>query len=278
MDIMKSIPLKSQEEINPVKKGDYLKNGLLYCGVCGKPKQYHLKLQFIDRIVPAICDCQKKAIEEEKQQIAAEAKKIAIQRLKESSMMASKFYSASFLGYQITDGNAHAHKVALSYVHNFGAMQKQNQGLIFYGSVGTGKSYTAACIANALLEKQVSVVMTSFVKVLQDIQSNSFDEGHILRVLNDASLLVLDDLGAERSTDYALEKVYNVIDSRVRANRPMILTTNLTMGEMTNPQDIRYSRIYDRIFECCYPVEVTGQSFRKAAAAARFEEMRKLME
>lgn len=75
MDIMKSIPLKSQEEINPVKKGDYLKNGLLYCGVCGKPKQYHLKLQFIDRIVPAICDCQKKAIEEEKQQIAAEAKK-----------------------------------------------------------------------------------------------------------------------------------------------------------------------------------------------------------
>ena len=97
-------------------------------------------------------------------------------------------------------------------------------------------------------------------------------------MLNDASLLVLDDLGAERSTDYALEKVYNVIDSRVRANRPMILTTNLTMGEMTNPQDIRYSRIYDRIFECCYPVEVTGQSFRKAAAAARFEEMRKLVE
>ena len=222
MDIMKSIPLKSQEEINPAKKGDYLKNGLLYCGVCGKPKQYHLKLQFIDRIVPAICDCQKKAIEEEKQQIAAEAKKIAIQRLKESSMMASKFYSASFRGYQITDGNAHAHKVALSYVHNFDAMRKQNQGLIFYGSVGTGKSYTAACIANALLEKQVPVVMTSFVKLLQDIQSNGFDEGYILRTLNSAALLILDDLGAERSTDYALEKVYNVIDSRVRANRPMI--------------------------------------------------------
>ncbi len=82
-----------------------------------------------------------------------------------------------------------------------------------------------------------------------------------------------DDLGAERNTDYALEKVYNVIDSRVRADKPMILTTNLTFDEMMRNPDIRYRRIYDRIFEHCFPVEIPGKSFRIIKAAQRQKEL-----
>lgn len=67
----------------------------------------------------------------------------------------------------------------------------------------------------------------------------------------------------------ALEKVYNVIDSRVRADKPMILTTNLTFDEMMRNPDIRYRRIYDRIFEHCFPVEIPGKSFRIIKAAQR---------
>lgn len=156
-------------------------------------------------------------------------------------------------------------------------MKEKNQGLLLYGPVGTGKSYTAACIANALMEQSVTVVMTSFVKILQDIQSVG-NEANYIQILNSASLLIIDDLGAERNTDYALEKVYNIIDSRSRTDKPMILTTNLELSDMLECTDIRYKRVYDRIFETCYPVEMKGKSFREIEAAQRFEEMQKFLE
>lgn len=258
--------------------GDFYKDGILHCGICGKPKQYHLQSISVNMTVPVMCDCEKRASAEEKREIKEQEKAIKVRDLRKSSMMATKFYNASFSDYKVRSGNERAYKVAVSYVQRFPEMTKQNQGLLFYGSVGTGKSFTAACIANALLEKQFSVIMTSFVKILQDIQGNSFYEADIMKALSNAALLILDDLGAERSTDYAQEIVYNVVDSRIRANKPMIITTNLRLNSMMNTEDMRYSRIYDRVLECCYPVELSGQSFRKEAANDRFEQMRRFLE
>ena len=96
--------------------------------------------------------------------------------------------------------------------------------------------------------------------------------------INNAKLLVIDDLGAERGTDYTLERVYDIIDSRYRSNKPIILTTNLTMEQMKDCEDIRYNRIYDRIFEMCYPVKVTGLSWRKREAASRYAETKRILE
>ena len=90
--------------------------------------------------------------------------------------------------------------------------------------------------------------------------------------------LIIDDLGAERSTDYALEKVYNIVDSRYRAKKPLILTTNLSMDEMKDTADLRYGRIYDRIFELCYPMQFVGPSWRRREATRRFNDMKALLE
>src|SRR5699024_905088 len=137
-----------------------------------------------------------------------------------------------FSSYVVRNENRKAFQIAKAYVRDFRTMVndghpktgEKNIGLVFYGKVGTGKSYTAACIANALIDEKVSVIMTSFVKILQDIQGCE-DEAEYINILNGCSLLIIDDLGAERNTDYALEKVYNVIDGRARADKPMILTT-----------------------------------------------------
>ena len=96
--------------------------------------------------------------------------------------------------------------------------------------------------------------------------------------MNSAKLVIFDDLGAERNTDYALEKIYNIIDSRYRRKLPMLLTTNLTIDEMKDEEDRRYSRIYDRIFETCYTMQFTGPSWRKKEASRRFTEMEKLFD
>lgn len=74
------------------------------------------------------------------------------------------------------------------------------------------------------------------------------------------------------------KKVYDIVDSRYRAKLPIILTTNLSMTEMKESADIRYTRIYDRIFEMCYPMQFTGRSWRKAEAARRFDEMKNFLE
>ena len=201
-----------------------------------------------------------------------------LERLKASSLMDAKLKAARLDGYQVDGDNQKIYNLAGNYVKRFDEMYEKRQGLLFWGTVGTGKSYTAACIANELLDRMIPVVMTSFVKILQNIQGNPDKEERIMAGLNVAKLLIIDDLGAERSTDYALEMVYNIIDSRYLSGKPLILTTNMTLKDMQESEDIRYRRIYDRIFEMCFPVRFAGRSWREKAASKRFDAMKNLME
>lgn len=255
-------------------------DGLLYCGQCNTKKEREIIwLDGKSRKVPVMCKCKAEAERQKKEQMQKEEEMRNIQRAKISSMMDDTFQTATFGNFQTRKENENHLKIAKSYCEKFQTMYERNQGLLFYGTVGTGKSYTAACIANYLLERNTSVVMTSFVRILQEMQG--FDrerEESFSNRLNSVRLLIIDDLGAERSTDYALEKVYGIIDNRYRAKKPLILTTNLTLQQMQNTTDIRYERIYDRIFEMCYPMEFTGVSWRKRQAFQRFEETRKILE
>lgn len=260
---------------------DYIgSDGLLYCGQCNTRKER--EIIWFDgkpKKVPVMCKCRAEEERLEKEQMQKEEEMRSIQRAKVSSMMDDTFRTACFANYQIRNGNERHLKVAKKYCIEFSKMYERNQGLLFWGTVGTGKSYTAACIANYLLEANTSVVMTSFVRILQEMQG--FDrerEETFTNKLNSVKLLIIDDLGAERSTDYALEKVYGIIDNRYRAKKPLILTTNLTLRQMQEATDIRYARIYDRIFEMCYPMEFSGVSWRKREAAQRYEETRKILE
>ena len=260
---------------------DYIgSDGLLYCGQCNTRKER--EIIWFDgkpKKVPVMCKCRAEEERLKKEQMQKEEEMRSIQRAKVSSMMDDTFRTACFSNYQIRNGNERHLKVAKKYCIEFSKMYERNQGLLFWGTVGTGKSYTAACIANYLLEANTSVVMTSFVRILQEMQG--FDrerEETFTNKLNSVKLLIIDDLGAERSTDYALEKVYGIIDNRYRAKKPLILTTNLTLRQMQEATDIRYARIYDRIFEMCYPMEFSGVSWRKREAAQRYEETRKILE
>ena len=260
---------------------DYIgSDGLLYCGQCNTRKER--EIIWFDgkpKKVPVMCKCRAEEERVKKEQMQKEEEMRSIQRAKVSSMMDDTFRTACFANYQIRNGNERHLKVAKKYCIEFSKMYERNQGLLFWGTVGTGKSYTAACIANYLLEANTSVVMTSFVRILQEMQG--FDrerEETFTNKLNSVKLLIIDDLGAERSTDYALEKVYGIIDNRYRAKKPLILTTNLTLRQMQEATDIRYARIYDRIFEMCYPMEFSGVSWRKREAAQRYEETRKILE
>lgn len=260
------------------RNGDYRKDGLLYCGKCGTKKQTRIAIAGRETIVCCICKCETERREQEKKRIEHEEEMRRIERLKNASLMDAKMRNATLRNFIRKQDNQKLYKIIKNYVENFETFFQKNRGILFWGTVGTGKTYAAACIANELLNQNVSVIMTSFVKILPQLQDFNADESEIINKLNVARLLIIDDLGTERTTDYALEKVYNVIDSRYRTGKPLILTTNLNYEDMQHTQDIRYRRIYDRILEMCHPVKVSGRSWRVEQALDRFKETSKLLE
>ena len=90
-------------------------------------------------------------------------------------------------------------------------------------------------------------------------------------------LLILDDFGMEGGTEYGLEQVFNVIDSRYRSGKPLIVTTNLTLDDPAEPGGHRPFRIYDRLLSMCVPVRFTGDNFRQETAQRKMESMKKLI-
>ena len=243
--------------------GDYEdENGILICGKCGEPRQ---RFMLFDD--PTDDDPEHKS----------ELKVVTMCRCEREEEEREKRKEEAADAFKATKYNERNLKLCRRYAMKFDQMVEKDQGLIFWGSVGTGKSFAAACIANYLLDRKVPVVMTSFVKLLEVFQSGRDEETSILNRLGYAKLVIFDDLGAERGTDYALEKVYNIVDSRYRKSLPMILTTNLTIEEMKSEVDMRYRRIYDRVFETCYPMQFTGPSWRMKEASRRYKDMEELL-
>lgn len=143
-----------------------------------------------------------------------------------------------------------------------------NFGLLLFGVPDAGKTYMATCIANAAIDKGMLTVCRSMPEVVANAQDT--EEMGLLR---SAKLLVLDDLGAERDTGYGREIVYALIDYRYGRKKPTIFTTNLSRDELAKPSTVQAARIYNRVLEMCYPVEVvTG---RKRSTRERYDEYEK---
>ena len=96
----------------------------------------------------------------------------------------------------------------------------------------------------------------------------SEDRSEFIASFDEYDLLIIDDLGVERSTEYAMEQMFFVIDSRYRSRRPMIITTNLKLSELKKPPNLAHARIYDRILERCAPILFDGKNFREENAGA----------
>ena len=166
---------------------------------------------------------------------------------------------------------------ARQYVEHWPEMRRENMGLLFWGPAGTGKTFTAACIANALVDLEVGVRMITLGEALLNLFGMSGEERiQYLEVLTTCGLLILDDFGVERRTPYAREQVYEIVNRRYLSGRPMVVTTNLTLKELKNA-DRDDSRIHDRVLERCVPVCFDGTSLRQEKTAERVKRMQTLL-
>ena len=134
---------------------------------------------------------------------------------------------------------------AKKYVDNWDAAYANGTGLMMFGDVRTGKTYAAACIANALIDRGASVMITTAPGIVASLSGCKSDGWHsYLQQVANADLLIIDDLGAERCTDYAQERIYVAVDQRVATGKPMLVTTNIPPALMREITDMRLQRIY----------------------------------
>ena len=251
-------------------------DGLLYCSKCNTKKQTRVAVLGIEKVVPCICHCA--AVEYNRQQEEAERQEYErrIERYRQSAGFSDKAMETwTFANDDMA--NPKLTQVMQKYVEEFPKLRKDGIGLLLWGSVGTGKTYAAACIVNALIDKGYPCMITSFSRIANILQGMREGKQEYLDKLNSFPLLVLDDLGAERKSEYMQEQVFNVIDNRYRMNLPIIVTTNMSMAEMKNMADIGNTRIYDRILERCHPVEMNGTSRRRKIVKDRYYELNKLL-
>lgn len=255
------------------EKGDYYDDeGFLMCGKCNTRKQFEVSWPLDDstKRVPVPCECKSA-------EIKAEQKAVEQRRFQDRMDVLKKdgITDPQYLTFRFSEDDRKMPKISdtcLKYVSNWAEMKANNIGILFYGSVGTGKSFLACCIANALLEKLVPVSVTNFPRILNRLQGFDDEKQKFIDKLQRYELLVIDDLGVERDTSFVAEQVYNVIDTRERSGKPLIITTNLTVDQMENITDIQYKRIYDRVLRMC-PIQISmaGQSRRVDEAAKRRE-------
>ena len=119
--------------------------------------------------------------------------------------------------------------------------------------------------------------MTNFAHILNELNNSFSGRNEVVERLCRYPLLIIDDFGMERGTEYALEQIYNIVDSRYRSRKPLIVTTNLTLDEIRHPQDTAHARIYDRLLEMCVPISCIGVSFLKETAQEKLERLKELM-
>ncbi|MBR3503834.1 MAG: ATP-binding protein [Clostridia bacterium] len=270
-DIMAHMGLPDHITAEP---GDFIgDDDLVHCGVCGKAKEHRLK--YNGRFVPIICQCRmdELAREEAEQQRQMELKRV--NELAAYSLIDERFRESTFDNFIAdTPEDQHVLRICRNYVDHWDEMLANNAGLLFYGSPGTGKTFAASCIANALMERRVPVLVTSIVRLTADTFGDDLNE--LLYRMNTARLLVLDDFGAERETSTKAEQVFSVIDARYSAKKPMIITTNLK--DFKTETNVRRLRVYDRIFEVCKPVKMDGESKRRAEGQKKRDSIRAILE
>lgn len=255
--------------------GDYEKDGFLYCGKCNTPKERVVTLLGNRYIKACMCQCEEEAENRKRVQEEKERELLRISKLRTLGFPDEEMAMWTFS--RDAEPDSKVSQIARNYVEHFDEFYRNGKGILFYGTVGTGKTFLSACIVNALIEKGVKCLCTNFARITNNLQNQWEGRQEYLDSLNNFKLLVIDDLAAERDTEYMGEIVMNIIDSRYRANKPIIVTTNLTGAELRNPKNIRRERVISRLFDMCMFVEVSGEDKRKEKAKEDYHRFANLL-
>ena len=142
----------------------------------------------------------------------------------------------------------------------------EKKGLILVGNNGVGKTHLACSIANKLIENGIPVIYGTLINLLAELKNsyeidNSISEMEIIKLYENVDLLIIDDLGKEKPSEWGLEKLFTIINSRYENNLPVIITTNYNQNSLVQRLSINgeietAKSIISRLYEMCYLVKI----------------------
>lgn len=188
------------------------------------------------------------------------------QRLKESSNLGERFLNRTFTSFE-KRRDPSAFERAAAYANRDTLFSDANNSLLFIGSPGTGKTHLAAAIANRLVEIGIPARFGTFQAHLDNIKKE-FDTSGQRRYLDEirgVPMLVIDDLGQERRTDWTKSVLYDVVNYRYEHLLPMVMTTNLRPDDFANYCG---TAVWSRLYEMCDTIMMNGADYRQTKGGA----------
>lgn len=264
-----------------------------YCGKLRHTKGYKLSnLIMWQTSGPEPCDCPEAMADQEREKarreaIEAEIMRTRVAEITGASGMSARFLRRTFEAFQPTAENQRGLRVCKQYADNFRDKQPEHNpdpgrnGLFITGPMGTGKTHLAAAIANQLMREGTAVICMTMIDLLERIRQTyekhkpllpygavEVSEAKLLHKYKTVPLLIIDDMGKEPATKWAVSKIYAIINARYEAYLPTIITTNYTDSELVRrltPEDgdpTTAAATIDRLREMCAAIVTTGDSWR----------------
>jgi DNA replication protein DnaC len=180
-----------------------------------------------------------------------------------SAVIPRRYRDAGFDRYPVTEIEPPVVAATRRFAENIDEHLNAGRGLWFMGKVGTGKTTLAMLVSKSALEAGRSVAIYSLPRLLNEIRdTHRAERSHVdlLDRLTAVDLLHIDDVGAERTTDWVLEELYSIVNSRYEDSRSMVITTNIVDPEALCEQITE--RTVSRLTEMCDQLLLQGHDLR----------------
>lgn len=251
------------------------------CPKCGAERYINRTFpQFGDRIfrVPISCQCTQNEVDKQRREKEDKEKREKLERMIPYSGHRKMTFEASdepmkaesrYVSMYMQDGD--------NLLKPWETFKSSYKGILFTGATGTGKTYSAASIANKLFENDYSVYMANVAEIAAKM-GDSFGGGRetMLHYAEKVGLFIIDDFGATRESDFVIQGLYELIDARMESGKQTIVTTNLDLTAMANIEDTRLKRIASRL-STLYPIKKSGQDRRKAKAIDAYKQVKDIL-
>ena len=253
---------------------EYIKDGDIFCKECDTPRTC---FGFTQK-VRCLCECQTKKLTEQRELEQRAERLRQLEKLKVASLLGERYKNVTFGKTDMDNPDfAKVADRARNYCAAAGKVLAQGVGIYLYGSKGTGKTHLTACIANELMSNYYSVLYTNFAEISKSIRATYGNRGETEQAFIDKlatiDFLFIDDFGTEsvsRDGDdlWLQEKIFEVVNKRYNANKPIIFTSNYSLAEMVKNRGLA-DKTVDRISEMCEIIKLDGKSYRLKAKEQR---------
>ena len=196
-----------------------------------------------------------------------------IQKVFKNSNMTKRGIKRTFDSFEVNKANRRAYEIAKKYAEDWDKFKNDGTGLIFIGQFGTGKTHLAFAIANYLLNQGVPVVFETLINLMEKLKlgyekDTNLGYYEIIKLYCECDLLIIDDLGKEKLSEWVLEKLFQIINSRYENMLPILITTNYNEKEIIkrlsyNNDGIAAQSLVSRLNEVCLEVNMNFGDYRK---------------